>query len=223
MVAGPAAADAVRRARAMPTLRVGLHLVAIEGPSVLPPRWPCPRSRIGRLLSGRPAWPGPAIFRVPRARRELAAEIEAQFVAFAATGLRSIMPTRTSTCIFTRWSGRLLIRVGLASRPGGACASPAEPPSVLRSLRRDAAVVGRGAVWLDRLLRWRCRQAGLQVNDHCFGIAWSGRMNSERLLRLVRQLPSESAKSTSIPPFRKRKRCGRNAGISSGGRVGRPA
>ncbi len=38
MVAGPAAADAVRRAQAMPRLRVGLHLVVIEGPAVLPPR-----------------------------------------------------------------------------------------------------------------------------------------------------------------------------------------
>ena len=36
MVAGPAAADAVARARANPGLRVGLHLVAVEGPAVLP-------------------------------------------------------------------------------------------------------------------------------------------------------------------------------------------
>ena len=37
MVAGAAAEDAVRRARAMPSLRVGLHLVVIEGPAVSPP------------------------------------------------------------------------------------------------------------------------------------------------------------------------------------------
>ena len=37
MVAGAAAADAVRRARGLPGLRVGLHLVVIEGPAVLPP------------------------------------------------------------------------------------------------------------------------------------------------------------------------------------------
>ena len=37
MVAGSAAADAVRRARTMPNLRVGLHLVVIEGAAVLPP------------------------------------------------------------------------------------------------------------------------------------------------------------------------------------------
>src|SRR5580698_3553565 len=37
MVAGAAAEDAVRRARALPSLRVGLHLVVIEGPAVLAP------------------------------------------------------------------------------------------------------------------------------------------------------------------------------------------
>src|ERR1700710_2330851 len=37
MVAAGAAADAVRIARANPSLRVGLHLVVIEGPAVLPP------------------------------------------------------------------------------------------------------------------------------------------------------------------------------------------
>src|ERR1700722_17766482 len=36
MVSGAAAADAVRRARAMPSLRVGLHLVLVEGRPVSP-------------------------------------------------------------------------------------------------------------------------------------------------------------------------------------------
>ena len=36
MVAAPAAADAVARARRMPALRVGLHVVLVEGRPVLP-------------------------------------------------------------------------------------------------------------------------------------------------------------------------------------------
>ena len=35
MVAAPAAADAVRRARALPRLNVGLHLVLVDGDSLL--------------------------------------------------------------------------------------------------------------------------------------------------------------------------------------------
>src|SRR6266581_9597373 len=37
MVGAPAAADAVARARRLPGLRVGLHLVLIDGSPVLPP------------------------------------------------------------------------------------------------------------------------------------------------------------------------------------------
>ena len=51
MVAGPAAADAVRRARALPGLRVGLHLVVIEGAAVLP------RMRITDLVGERGWFP----------------------------------------------------------------------------------------------------------------------------------------------------------------------
>jgi len=36
MVSAPAAADAVERARRMPSLRVGLHLVLVDGRPVLP-------------------------------------------------------------------------------------------------------------------------------------------------------------------------------------------
>ncbi|MGH7190361.1 MAG: ChbG/HpnK family deacetylase, partial [Acetobacteraceae bacterium] len=36
MVGGAAAEDAVARARQLPELRVGLHLVLVEGPAVLP-------------------------------------------------------------------------------------------------------------------------------------------------------------------------------------------
>src|SRR3954454_110906 len=38
MVGGAAAADAVARARALPTLKVGLHLVLVDGLPTLPPK-----------------------------------------------------------------------------------------------------------------------------------------------------------------------------------------
>src|SRR5690242_16077048 len=87
MVAGPAVADAVRRARALPNLRVGLHLVVIEGPAVLP------SSEIPDLLDAHGQFPSDQLrlginyFARPHVRRQLAAEIRAQFAAFAATGL----------------------------------------------------------------------------------------------------------------------------------------
>jgi len=95
MVAGPAAEDAVRRARKMPNLRVGLHLVVIEGPSVLP------QAAIPALVDRKRQFPsdqlrlGLRYFFLPHVRRQLAAEIRAQFGAFAATGL----PTQ-GWCVF---------------------------------------------------------------------------------------------------------------------------
>ena len=87
MVGAPAADDAVERARRMPRLKVGLHLVLVEGRPVLPPeavpdlvdQHGCFRNDMTRA--------GIAIFLRPAVQRQVAAEIEAQFAAFAATGL----------------------------------------------------------------------------------------------------------------------------------------
>src|SRR5438876_1082228 len=74
-------------ARRLPSLRVGLHLVLVDGPSVLPPeRIPDLVDAQARLRSDL-AMTGVAIFLRPRVRRQLAAEIEAQFRAYRATGL----------------------------------------------------------------------------------------------------------------------------------------
>src|SRR2546423_14990978 len=86
-VSGPAAADAVARARAMPGLRVGLHLVLVEGKPVLPPaQVPDLVDRTGHFRTNM-ARAGAAMFFLPKIRAQLKAEIEAQFAAFAATGL----------------------------------------------------------------------------------------------------------------------------------------
>src|ERR1700759_3725305 len=88
MVSGAAAHDAVARARDMPSLRVGLHLVLVEGKPVLPAR------AVPDLVDGQGffhtdmARAGAAMFFLPKVRAQLAAEIEAQFEAFAATGLK---------------------------------------------------------------------------------------------------------------------------------------
>lgn len=181
-------ADAVRRARGLRTLRVGLHVVAVEGSSVLG------HAALPSITDLGGAFPGDQLglslrYLRPRARRELAAEIEAQFVAFAATGLTLDHANAHKHMHLHPVVGDLLIRVGL--RHGlGAIRIPAEPPSVLRACGETPRLSDAALYRWTQLLRWRCRRAGLQVNDHCFGIAWSGRMDSERLLRLVRQLPS---------------------------------
>ena len=183
MVAGAAAADAVARARRLPTLKVGLHLVVIEGPAVLPP------DRIPALVDHRGWFPSDQFrlglrYILPHVRRQLAAEIEAQFDAFARTGLRLDHVNAHKHYQLHPTVAGLLLRIG---RRYGLAASraPIEPRAVL------AAVDGTRAppAWLTapwaRLLRARYRAAGLTMADQVFGLAWSGAMTPARLSGLI--------------------------------------
>jgi chitin disaccharide deacetylase len=188
MVAAPAAADAVRRARALPNLRVGLHLVVIEGPAVLPP------ADIGGLVDATGQFPsdqfrlGVRYASLPAIRRQLGAEIRAQFAAFAATGLALDHANAHKHMHLHPIVGRLVLDIG---REFGlpAIRIPAEPPDVLR---RCGTRVGPAAWALYRwtaVLRRQARAAGVAMNDYCFGLAWSGHMTADRVRRLMQVLP----------------------------------
>ena len=87
MVTGAAAAEAVALARECPQLRVGLHLVLVDGRSALDPaRLPGLVDRGGRFPRS-PLAAGVRYGLRPGVRAQLAAEIRGQFDRFAATGL----------------------------------------------------------------------------------------------------------------------------------------
>lgn len=190
MVGAPAAADAVARARRLPRLAVGLHLNLVDGSPVLPPEQvPDLVDRTG-VFDANLLRAGCRFFFSPRVRHQLAAEIRAQFAAFRATGLgldhvnahrhMHVHPTVAALAVaIGREFGMRAMRV------------PAEP---YRALRRAAAAEGGRvmpplhAPWIA-LLRRRLARAGLALNDHIFGIAWSGAMTEPRLLRLLAALP----------------------------------
>jgi chitin disaccharide deacetylase len=66
---------------------------------------------------------------------------------------------------------------------------PAEPVQALRrAIPGEPYSIPLYRPWLN-LLRRRLRAAGLFVNEYLFGLAWSGRMVEDRLLRLVPHLP----------------------------------
>lgn len=88
MVAGAAFDHAVALAKAAPTLAVGLHVVAVDGPSIL---GHAALPHITDASGHFPADPYGLGLRYQfsaKAREELARELEAQFERFAATGLR---------------------------------------------------------------------------------------------------------------------------------------
>ena len=181
MVGAPAAADAVRRARARPGLRVGLHVVAVEGRAVLPPAalpdlvdpetgwFPSDQLRLGILYAR------------PRARRQLAAEIAAQFEAFRATGLALDHANAHKHMHLHPAVGRLLIDIG---RGHGlrAVRVPAEPGL-------DRSPGGRALRAWTRVLRGQIGRAGMRTTPHCFGLRWSGAMTRARVHALLAALP----------------------------------
>ncbi len=188
MVAGDAAADAVRRARAMPELRVGLHLVTIEGPAVLPP------AEIAALVDGEGQFPSDQLglglrYAFSRtARRQLAREVAAQFRAFAASGLTLDHANAHKHMHLHPTVGRLLIETGRAHGLR-AMRVPAEPAEVMTRLGAPQGAGARALLAWTRLLRAQARRAGLLTNDHAFGLAWTGGMTEDRLLRLLPALP----------------------------------
>ncbi len=185
MVAGPAAADAVARAHRLAGLRVGLHLVVIEGKPVLPPE------EIPDLIDAQGRFPADQLrlgidyFFRPQIRRQLAAEIRAQFAAFRATGLTLDHANAHKHMHLHPTVGRMMIEIGrefglravrVPSEPKVA-GGPAETLAS-RALRHWCAILSSQA-----------RRAGMLTNDWIFGLGWSGHMTPERTQSLLENLP----------------------------------
>jgi hopanoid biosynthesis associated protein HpnK len=192
MVGAPAAADAVDRARALPSLRVGLHVVTASGRSLQPPDEIPDLVDPDGELSPRIVRTSFRLLLRRTVRRQLAAEIRSQFEAFAATGLAL---DHVNVHRHLHLHPLILTLILETGRDFGlrAVRLPQEPP--LRSARAAAAgALPRLAGWLflQPWVRWmkaRLRRRGIRCNDALFGLADSGRMTEERVLAILRNLP----------------------------------
>jgi chitin disaccharide deacetylase len=189
MPGAAAAADALERARRLPSLRVGLHLVLVEGRPVLPPSEVPDLVDADGLFRRDMVRAGVDFFFRPRVRRQLAAEIEAQFAAFAATGLALDHVNAHKHFHLHPTVAGLMMRIG---RRYGARAMrvPYEPAAALRAAAPAEAPPSAfvTAPWA-RLLRRRLRAAGIATPDQVLGLAWSGAMTAPRLTGLLGHLP----------------------------------
>jgi hopanoid biosynthesis associated protein HpnK len=188
MIGAPAAADAIARARRLNSLRVGLHLTLLQGRPVLPAH------AVSRLLDregaflSNPALLGTRIMGSREARRQLAAEIGAQFAAFGDSGLALDHCNAHLHFHLHPLVGQLLVAIG--ARFGlRAVRLPLEPAAVLRRVERAWSASATLTVPFALALRRRLAKAHLLVAEHTFGLRWSGRMTAARLAGLVRQLP----------------------------------
>jgi hopanoid biosynthesis associated protein HpnK len=174
MVGAPAAVDAIRRARALPNLALGLHLVLADGCAMLPPDLiPDLADGAGRMNS-RMFVNGVRFAAFPGVRRHgLALDHVNVHKHF------HLHPTLLE----------MLLRIG---RDYGmpAVRVPDEP----------LWFAARGGDWLSgvrrtllapwvALMKRRLRIAKMPHNDHIFGVAASGAMDETKLLAILERLP----------------------------------
>jgi hopanoid biosynthesis associated protein HpnK len=202
MVAAPETADAVERARRLPKLRVGLHVVLVNGRPALPPeRVPDLVDSRGRFAANLFA-AGVRYFFKPGVRRQLEDEIREQFALFAQTGLQldhanaqnhmHVHPTILSLIVKVgRESGLRAIRI--PNEPFG----PAWRATHTHFGSRFAQSVFLSP-WLAMMKR-RVRAGGFAANDYVFGMIDTGHMDARRLREFIAALPSGISEIYSHP------------------------
>ena len=184
--------DAVERARQAPSLKVGLHLTLVEGKPVLAAyKVPDLVDRDG-AFSTHLARSGFKFFFLPGIRKQIEAEIRAQFGAFQKTGfVLDHVNAHNHMHLHPTILG-LIIKVG---KEYGlkAVRIPKEPP-VLSWRASGHSLGGRliSSVFLSpwmALMKYTLRKARIRYNDYLFGMTDGGSMTTDLILRFVDNLP----------------------------------
>jgi hopanoid biosynthesis associated protein HpnK len=175
MVAAPAAAEAIAVAQRCPGLRVGLHLVLADGQAMLPREAIPDLVDVHGRFGDRMARDGARFFFLPQVRRQLAAEIRAQFEAFAASGLQLDHLNTHKHFHLHPTVLALMLDIG---RDFG-----------LRAVRlpREDGMPALLKPWLW-LLRRKLAAAGIAHNDCMVGIRHSGKFDEAALLAALAAL-----------------------------------
>ena len=193
MVAGPCAADAVERAIASPTLRVGLHLVLVDGTPCLAANEVPDLVGADGQFSAQLVRSGIRFFFSRRVRRQLKAEIRAQFEAFHATGLTLDHVNAHHHMHLHPTIADLMLEVGRDY--GLDSIRVPDEPALAALCATDAELKGRGrqrkflSPWLNRLRRLSAK-SGVRTNDVLFGLYDSGTLNVEKLVRILAHVPN---------------------------------
>ncbi len=194
VVTGEAAADAVRRAKKMPKLGVGLHLALLDAPSALKAAEIPDLIEPGQdYLGSKAAVTGAKIALVKSVREQARAEMHAQFALYRKTGLKldhvdghwhfHMHPTVVGILIRDLAGPFGIKAVRVPSEPAG----PSSRAAGGDSFKRWRTAIANGPIWAS--LRARLKRAGIGSNDWFFGLNDTGAVVRERMLGFVGQLP----------------------------------
>jgi hopanoid biosynthesis associated protein HpnK len=181
MVGAGAMEEAVSLAKAHPSLKVGLHLVLVDGASVLPKREiPDLVDDTGRF-AGEAVASGMRYFFSKRVQRQIEREIEAQIEAFLATGLdMDHLNSHWHLHIHPSLCDILLPLVKRYRIPAVRL-----PWQGLRTLtRRQSVTAAVMYPWVMRLRR-KLKRNAIAHNDELFGLYETGSMDRRSWLRLI--------------------------------------
>lgn len=208
VVAGAAAEDAIRRAKRMPGLGVGLHLAMFGAPAQHSGETHQLLAPDGKNLGESPVSTGIAIMFSPAARTAAKREIEAQFRAFGQTGLELGHLDGHWHC---HQHPTILNMAIAAGRPLGLRAVRIPYEGLGWSHRvtghwRLGARIGHAVSHapLAAFMRLRTTAAGLRANDHFFAKSDAGSINGDQLLGLVQNLPDGVTEVGLHPATRQR-------------------
>jgi hopanoid biosynthesis associated protein HpnK len=192
MVGASATVDAVERARRLPTLKVGLHLVLVDGVPLLSPREIPDLVDEKGLFSPHLVRSGINFFMRPEVKKQLEAEMDAQFGAFYKTGLyldhvnthHHLHLHPTLSCILLKVGKKYGMR---------AVRLPYEP--LIPSWRASRNAFFQRLTTSLFLLPWitflrkRLKHENVHSNQFLFGMNDSSRMDLDLFLCFLQHLP----------------------------------
>jgi hopanoid biosynthesis associated protein HpnK len=188
MVSAPAAEDAVNRAKSLPDLKVGLHLVLSNGKSTLP------ASDLSALVddkgefSSNQVSSGIKMFFNAAAKYQLEKEIRAQFEAFKATGLKLDHVNAHNHMHLHPTVFDLILTIG--SEYGlTAIRLPNEVPleSIIND-KKDKVKRFSQYFFLKPFIssmKKKCDVRDIKYNEIIYGLHDSGHMNIDKLIRIL--------------------------------------
>lgn len=194
VVAGLGAADAIRRAKTMPTLGVGLHLAMLDAPSAAPAGEIPVLTGGGESLAASPFFTGLRIALTRSGRDQARREMRAQFEAWRKSGLPldhvdghwHFHQHPTLTGLLIEMAGEYGVK---------AVRVPNEPvmPSWRAAGRkglvaRTLTATAHAPLWGS--LRSRLKHANIGVNDWFFGLNDGGHMVADQMVRTIANLPN---------------------------------
>jgi len=191
MAAGPRTLAALRLARDLPGLCLGVHLTLIQGRAVLPP------SAIPHLVDSQgffphdPAAAGWRYFRQPRLLPEIRRELAAQIEVVLQAGLK---PWHLNGHLNLHLHPRLFpLALDLAREyriPAVRLAREDWRATLALAPDHPLPKIAQGLIFalLGRRAARQARAAGLVANDQLFGLLNDGRMTEDYLVQLVPKL-----------------------------------